>query len=185
MQRAHVVALGESLAAHQPARFEHRVREQEAVGGDEVDARVIGPAAEQRLQHARDRALARRDAARDADHVRHLRVQVAEERLGDDVQVTGRREAQVQQPRQRQVDVFDLAQLDRLVEPAQRVEVGLGERERRRRRAARLHSSRVKSTYGSSSDVRSVGSHEPRRYATQSARARPIGQLTPVPPRPQ
>ena len=44
-------------------------------------------------------------------------VQVPEERLGDDAQVARRREAQVQQPREREVDVLDLTQLDRLVEP--------------------------------------------------------------------
>ena len=58
---------------------------------------------------------------------------MAEERLGDDAQVTRRREPQVQQPRERQVDVFDLAQLERLVQAPQRLDVGLGERERRRR----------------------------------------------------
>ena len=80
-QRAHVVAVGKALAAHQAARFERGVREQEPVGGDEVDARMVGPAHEQRLQDARDRALADRDTAREADHVRHARVQLAEERL--------------------------------------------------------------------------------------------------------
>ena len=94
---------------------------------------MIGPAHQQRLQHARDRALADGDAARDPDDVRHARVQVAEERLGHGVEVTGRREPQVQQPRQRQVDVFDLLERDRLVPAAQEEEVRFVERERRRR----------------------------------------------------
>ena len=81
-QPAHVVALGEPLAAHQAARFELRVRIQEPVGGDEVDARVVGPAHQQRLQDARDRALADRDAAREPDDVRRVRVELTEERLG-------------------------------------------------------------------------------------------------------
>ena len=132
-QRAHVVALGEALAAHQPARLEHRVGEQEAVGGHEVDARVLGPAAEHRLQQARNRALPGRDAAADTDHVRHACVQMAEERLGDDAQVASRREAQVQQPREREVNLFDLAHLERFAAATQRLDVGLAERQRRRR----------------------------------------------------
>ena len=97
-QPAHVVALGEPLAAHQAARFELGVRVQEPVGGDEVDARMVGPAHQQRLEDARDRALADGDAAREADDVRHVRVQLAEERLGHGVELTGRREPEVQQP---------------------------------------------------------------------------------------
>ena len=43
---------------------------EEPVGGDELDVRVVGPAGEQRLEHARRRALADRDAAPEADDER-------------------------------------------------------------------------------------------------------------------
>ncbi len=93
---------------------------------------MIGPAPEQRLEQAGDRALARGDAAADADHVGNACGVVTQEGLGDHPQVTGRGEPEVQEPGEREVDVFHLAQLERLVEPPERLDIGLGERERRR-----------------------------------------------------
>ena len=119
----------------------------------------------------------------DPDHVRRARVQVTEERLGDRVQLARRRDAQVQQPRERQVDLFDLAHRHRLAEAAQRGEVVLGQRERRRRaQPAPLLAGEV--------DVRIELCLFGRVHAYDvahgySARATPIGQLTPVPPSPQ
>jgi hypothetical protein len=130
-QAAHVVALREALAAHQPTRFEGRVGEQEAVGGDEVDARVMRPAHQQRLQHARDRALPHRDAAREPDDVRDARVQVPEERLRRREQLSARVDAQAQQPAQRQVRSLHLVERDRLVAATQRFEFGGRQRELR------------------------------------------------------
>ena len=72
-QAAGVVALREALAVHHAAFVEHLVGIQEAVGGDEVDLRMVGPAGQQRLQDAGERALADGDAAGDPDDVRHLR----------------------------------------------------------------------------------------------------------------
>ena len=93
-----VVALGEALALHQPARLEHLVRVQEAVGGDQVDLRVVGPAGEQRLQDAGERALADGDAAGDADDVGHPRCDRAEERRRHPGEVLGRVDVEVEQP---------------------------------------------------------------------------------------
>ena len=64
-----------------------------------------------------------------------VRVELPEERLGHDLQLTGRREPEVQQPRERQEDVFDLLERDGFVAAAQRREVVFVERQRRRRRA--------------------------------------------------
>ncbi len=58
-----VVAVGKAFAMHQAARFEFAVGQQESVGRDQGDARVIGPARQQRGQHARKGAFADRDAA--------------------------------------------------------------------------------------------------------------------------
>ena len=49
-ERSSVVALGKPLAVHQPARFEHVVRMEKTVGGDQVDLGVIRPTGEQRLE---------------------------------------------------------------------------------------------------------------------------------------
>ena len=66
-----VVGLGEALAVQDPAPLQLGVRQQEAVGRDEVDPRVVRPAGEQLAQHARRGALADRDAAGDPDDERH------------------------------------------------------------------------------------------------------------------
>ena len=139
---------------------------------------MIGPAPEQRLEETGDGALARGDAAADADHVGNACGLVPQERLGHDPQVTGRGEPEVQEPSEREVDVFDLAQLERLVQAAQRADVGFREGERRRRpERAPLGAVEV--------DVRAQLGHRRTLVADQSVRARPMGQLTPVPPRPQ
>jgi hypothetical protein len=96
-EAAHVVALGEALAVHEPARFELPVREEEAVGGDQVHLRMVGPAPEELLQDAGRRALADRDAAGDREHVRDLGRRAAEERVGDPVQVLRGGNVEVQQ----------------------------------------------------------------------------------------
>ena len=85
--------------------------------------RVVGPAHEQRLQDASDRALADRDAARKSDDVRGVRVELPEERLGHDLQLTRRREPEVEQPRERQEHVFDFLERHGFVATAQRREV--------------------------------------------------------------
>ena len=129
-QAAGVVALREALALHQAALGEHGVGVQEPVGGDQVDLRVVGPAGEQRLQDAGERALADGDAAGDADHVRHPRRHRAEERRRHPGEVLRGADVQVEQARQRQVDRGDLVEVDALVDAAQLGEVVLAERQR-------------------------------------------------------
>jgi len=60
------------------AAREFGIRQQEAVGREIVDARMIGPARQQRLQHACRGALADGHRAADADDKGHLAVGVAE-----------------------------------------------------------------------------------------------------------
>ena len=96
-QPADVIALGKALARHESARFERCVREQEAVGRHEVDARVVGPARQQGLEDAGDRALADGDASCDADDERHPSVEVSEEGLGHDVELARCGHPQVEQ----------------------------------------------------------------------------------------
>ena len=89
-QPSGVIALRESLAVHQIPLVEHLVRKQESVGGHEIDLRMVGPARQQRLQDAGERALANRHTAGDADDVRNLRRRRAEELAGGLVQVLRR-----------------------------------------------------------------------------------------------
>ena len=69
-QRAAVVRLGEALALHQAAALELGVRPEEPVGGDQLDAGRVVPAAQQLVQQARGRRLADGDRPGDADHER-------------------------------------------------------------------------------------------------------------------
>ena len=91
---------------------------------------MVGPAGEQRLQDAGERALADGDAAGDADHVRHPRRHRAEERRRHPGEVLRRADVQVQQARQREVDGRHLVEVDALVDAAQLGEVVLTEGER-------------------------------------------------------
>ena len=59
------------------------------------------------------------------------RLRGAEELRGRGVQLLRRRHVQVEQTRQRQVDLDDLLHRDRLVQAAQPLEIGLGQRQRR------------------------------------------------------
>ena len=131
-QLAGVVPLGEALAVHQPALVEHPVRVEEPVGGDQVDLRMVGPLGEQRLEDAGERALADGDAAGDADDVRHLRGDGAEERRRHLVQVLRGADVQVEQPAERQVDGGHLVEVDVVVDALQPREIRRPQRHRRR-----------------------------------------------------
>ena len=132
-QASRVVALRKPLAVHDAALLQHRVRVEEAVGRHQIDLRMVGPAGQQRLQDASERALADRHAAGHTDHVRHLRCHRAEERRRHPMQVLRRVDVQVEQPAQRQVDGDDLVEVDLLVDAAQLDEVGLAQGHRGRR----------------------------------------------------
>ena len=107
-QRLGVVALRKTLLLHQVFAFERGVREQEAVGGDEIDLRRVRPARQQRLQHARGGRLADRDRAGDADDEGDLDVGRAEEGLAGACELLLGRDVEGQEARDRQVDRLDL-----------------------------------------------------------------------------
>ena len=117
-QRRQVVALRKALLLHQAFALEHGVRQQEAVGGDEIDLRHVRPARQQRLQHARGGRLADRDRAGDADDVGHLGLGGAEEVLLHDEQPLRRRHVEREQARDRQVDLLDLLHVEAVVQRA-------------------------------------------------------------------
>ena len=126
-----VEALGEALAVHELALLELGVGKQEAVGRDQVDARMIGPAREQRLEDARGGALADGDRAADADDERHLAVGAAEELRRHRMQLLRGGDVEVQEPRHRQVDLLDLLDRELLDETRELLELALLERHRR------------------------------------------------------
>ena len=132
-QAAGVVALRESLAVHDAALLEHGVGVEEAVGRDEIDLGVVGPAGQQRLQDAGEGALADGDAPGHAEHVGHLRSQRPEEGGGHLVQVLRRAHVEVQQPGEGEVDLGHLVEADAIVDAAQVLQVALAQGERRRR----------------------------------------------------
>ena len=124
-----VVRLGEALAVHDAALLEDPVGVQEAIGGDEVDLRMVGPACEQFLEDAGEGALADGDAPGHTDHEGHLRGERAQEGGAGLVQVLGRGDVEVEQTREWQVHGGDLVEVDALVDATEPDEVVLLERQ--------------------------------------------------------
>ncbi len=117
-----VVALRKTLAVHDIPADQLLGRIQETVGGHQVDARMMIPPRQQCLQHTGGRGLADGDRSGDTDHERHLMVRVLlppEERRGRGEQSLPGRDLEVDQPRQRQVHLGDLREIDLLAEAAQ------------------------------------------------------------------
>jgi hypothetical protein len=121
-QPAAIVALRKTFAVHEVSPRQFGVRVEEAVGGDEVDAGMVLPPRQQRLQHAGRRGLADGDAARHPDDERHRAVgillRLAEEFGGGREQSLARGHLQMDEPGQRQIDLFDFQQVQLFAEAA-------------------------------------------------------------------
>jgi len=106
------------------------------IGGHEVNAGVVLPPGQQCLQHARGCRLSDRHAPGDADYEGHRPVGIlpgfAEELRGCGEQALPGGHLQVDQPSQRQINLFDLEQVDLFTEPAQADQLLFGELERSR-----------------------------------------------------
>ena len=112
-QRPAVVGLREALALQQPAALELGVGVEEAVGGDQRDVGVLGPVRQHLLQHARGRRLADRDRAGEPDHERRARrLRLVQELLLLAVQAAGGLDVQAEQPREREVDLLHLVEVE-------------------------------------------------------------------------
>ena len=85
---------------------------EEAVGGDQVHLRVVLPPGQQRLKHACGGGLADRRAAGHAHDEGHRSVgilpRLTQELVGCREQTLARGDLQVDQPSQREEDLFDL-----------------------------------------------------------------------------
>ena len=131
-QQSLIVAFRKSFALHEPARFERGIGMQKAVGCDQRHFAVVRPARERSAQHARKRAFADRDATRDADDVRNLQRRGRPHEFAPRlVQVLYRRHVQIQQPRQRHVNIRHFAKRDLLVDAAQGRQVFFVQQQRR------------------------------------------------------
>ena len=126
-QRPAVVRLREALALEQATRLQLGVGEEEPVGRDELDARRIGPAGEHLAQDAGGRRLADGDRAGDADDERGLGGALAEEGGRHVVQLSRRADVEVEQSRQREVDLLHLVEVDGVAEAPQAGQVVLVE----------------------------------------------------------
>ena len=97
---------------------------------------MVIPAGQQRLQHTGGGRLPDRHAAGHADDERHRPVRVllrlAEEFRGRGEQSLAGRDLKVDQPGQRQIDLFNLEQVDLLAETAQADQFLFSEGQRRR-----------------------------------------------------
>src|SRR5258705_7629465 len=104
-ERRDVVAFEDPFSDHQAALFEDVSWMQEAVGGYQIDLRVLGPAREELAQDPRGRALPHCDAPREADHVGHLGGRVAEKRGASSVKYLLGFDVEVEEPGQWQGEV--------------------------------------------------------------------------------
>ena len=129
-QRPAVVGLREPLAGHQPAPLQLRVRVQEPVGGHQLHPRVLRPARQQQRQQPRGRGLAHRHRPGHPDHERRPRLLRAQERPVRPVEPPALLDVQGQQPRQRQVHLAHLVEVDLVAEAAHPVELLGGQRQR-------------------------------------------------------
>ena len=127
-QGSTVVALREALAIHDAAAFQFGVREQEAIGGHEVDARGALPAAHQFPEQSRHRRLADSDRASDADDEGCACRTGTEKSGGRAVKLLGSLGIQIEQTTEREVDLLDLLKVERVTEPPQFDELGLRQR---------------------------------------------------------
>ena len=131
-QSSSVVTLGKALAIHDPALVKDAVRLEETVSRDQIDFRVIRPASEQSLKNSSKRALADGHASCNTDHVRHLGGKSAEKCRTDLVQVLCRRNVEIQETSEGQIDRRNLFEVDLLVDTAQPFQVGLAQGQWRR-----------------------------------------------------
>ena len=126
-----IVAFGKTLAIHETFAFEDLIRQEEAVGGDQIDLGMVRPANKQPLKDARGGALANRNAAGHADDIGDPGPLDMEKFLGGAEQLLGGRHIEVQEPRDRQIDRHDLVEIDAIIEAAKLIEIGLRQGERR------------------------------------------------------
>jgi len=130
-QAPEVVALREAFPLHQPAGVQDPVGEEEAVGRDQVDPRMVRPAGQKHLKEPREGALADRHAAGHADDVRDLRGLPAKEVAGRGVEPLDRGDVHAEQAGEREVDLLDFAERYRVVHPAEPLHLRLRERQGR------------------------------------------------------
>jgi len=107
-QSPEVVAFGEALAPHDPAFLKNTPRVEKAVGRDQVNLRVIGPARQQCSHDARGCTFPDRYTAGQPDEIWRLRHSGVQEGRGRIVQPLARIDMQVEQPREWQINLYDL-----------------------------------------------------------------------------
>ena len=129
-QGAAVVRLREPLARHQPAPLQLGVRPQEPVGRHQRHPRVLRPARQQQLEQPRRRRLPHRHRPCDPDHERRAHLLRREERPVRPVEPPVLLHVQRQQPRQRQVHLAHLVEVDRVADAAQPRQLVRGQRQR-------------------------------------------------------
>ncbi len=123
-QRGGVVALGKTLALHEAVGGEFGVRQQEPIGGDEIDLGRVRPAGEEGGEDARGGGFAHRHRSGQPDDVGELRLALGdEEALGRLEQTLRRCNVEGEQPGQGKVDLHDLFDGDRVVQGFQPFEI--------------------------------------------------------------
>ena len=135
-QRPAVVTLRKTFAVHEVSSIQLGVGVEKTVGGHQVDPGVVIPASQQRLQHTGGGRLAHGHAAGHADDERHRPVRVLL-RLAEEFRCGGKQslaggDLKMNEPGQRQVNLFDLEQVDLLAQTAQADQFLFGEGQRRR-----------------------------------------------------
>ena len=136
-QRATVVGLGEALAGHEPALLEDPVGQEEAVGGDQVHPRRVRESGEQMGDEAGRRRLADGDRSGHRDDEGGRRLIHAQEGSGTLRALARGGDVVLQERGQGTVDGVHLGQVDGIPQTSQLLDIGLGQRQRRRGRQGR------------------------------------------------
>ena len=67
----HIIGLGEAFLLHQSTIFQYLVRVEKAIGSNQLNLAMLGPATEQSLQNTRSRTFTDGDAASNANNIRN------------------------------------------------------------------------------------------------------------------
>nr|GEZ30648.1 hypothetical protein [Tanacetum cinerariifolium] len=124
-----IVAFRKALAVHDAVGHKPGIGVQKTVGGDQIDPWMIRPARHQGLQHPGKRALAHRDAAGHRHYIRLTFGGPSQKGVLDAVQIARRADVQIDQARQRQVNVGDILKGNVLVHAPQCRQIFLRQRQ--------------------------------------------------------
>ena len=123
-----IVRFRKAFAFHEPSALQFRIGQQEPVRRHQFDPRRAGPTGQEFAQQPGDGRLADRDRARHSDDEGRALGTLAEEFARRAMQPLSARHIQVQEAADRQIDLGDLAHVERIAQTAELDDLRLLER---------------------------------------------------------